>query len=123
MIEILTDFHENDIAATAKGVVTKLDYQNILLPPIELALGRYTKIRFYYHLGPQFFRIETGAMWDDFKIGVEHISRWERVVIVTDIGWVKDATNAFRFLMPEELRVIATSEAVLAREWITAVVA
>jgi hypothetical protein len=65
--------------------------------------------------------MEPGAMWEDFKIGVEHISRWERVAIVTDVEWIRHATNVFRFLMPGEVRVFATSETASAREWITAV--
>lgn len=120
MIEILTDFPDNVVAAAAHGVVTKQDYQDTLVPPVELALRRYPKIRFYYDLGAQFSRMEPEAMWEDFKIGVEHISRWERVAIVTDVEWVRHATNVFRFLMPGEVRVFATSEAASAREWITA---
>jgi hypothetical protein len=121
MIEILTDFPDNVVAAAAHGVVTRRDYQDILLPPVELALRRYPKIRLYYDLGARFSQMEPGAMWEDFKIGVEHISRWERVAIVTDVEWVRHATNVFRFLMPGEVRVFATSEAASAREWITAV--
>ena len=32
MIEILTDFPDNVVAAAAHGVVTKQDYQDTLLP-------------------------------------------------------------------------------------------
>jgi len=121
MIEILKDFPDNVVAAAAHGVVTKQDYQHTLIPQVELTLKRYPKIRCYYNLGPQFSEMEPGAMWEDFKIGVEHISRWERVAIVTDVEWIRHATNVFRFLMPGEVRVFATSETASAREWITAV--
>lgn len=121
MIEILKDFPDNVVAAAAHGVVTKQDYQDTLIPRVELTLKRYPKIRCYYNLGPQFSEMEPGAMWEDFKIGVEHISRWERVAIVTDVEWIRHATNIFRFLMPGEVRVFATSETASAREWITAV--
>ena len=59
-------------------------------------------------------------MWEDFKIGVEHLSRWERVAVVTDIEWIRHAANVFSFLMPGEVRVFATSDAPAARQWITA---
>lgn len=119
MIQILAGFPDNVVAAAAHGVVTKQDYRDTLVPPVELALRRYPKIRFYYDLGAQFFRMEPGAMWEDFKIGVEHLSRWERVAIVTDVEWVRHATNLFRFMMPGEVRIFATSETTAAREWIT----
>jgi SpoIIAA-like len=120
MLEILADFPNNVVAASAHGVVTKRDYQDILVPRVELALKRHPKIRCYYELGPEFSRMETGAMWEDLKIGVAHLSRWERVAVVTDVDWIRHAVNVFRFLMPGEVRVFATSEAAAAREWITA---
>jgi SpoIIAA-like len=118
MIQMLTDFPDNVVAASASGVVTKRDYQECLVPRVELALKRHPKIRCYYELGPQFSRMEPGAMWEDFKIGIEHLSRWERVAVVSDVDWIKHAVNAFRFLMPGEVRIFATSETAPAREWI-----
>ncbi len=120
MIEILADFPDNVVAASAHGVVTRRDYQDILVPRVELTLKRHSKIRCYYELGRGFSSMEAGALWEDFKIGVEHLSRWERVAVVTDVDWIRHAVNVFRFLMPGEVRVFAVSEAAAAREWITA---
>ena len=119
MIEILADFPDNVVAASAHGVVTRRDYQDILVPRVELTLKRHPKIRCYYELGREFSSMEAGAMWEDFKIGVEHLSRWERVAVVTDVDWIRHAVNVFRFLMPGEVRVFAVSEAAAAGEWIT----
>jgi hypothetical protein len=120
MIEILADFPDNVVAASAHGVVTKRDYQDMFAPRVELTLKRHPKIRCYYELGREFSSMEAGAMWEDFKIGVEHLSRWERVAVVTDVDWIGHAVNVFRFLMPGEVRVFAVSDAPAAREWITA---
>ena len=120
MIEILADFPDNVVAASAHSVVTRRDYQDILVPRVEMTLKRHPKIRCYYELGREFSSMEAGAMWEDFKIGVEHLSRWERVAVVTDVDWISHAANFFRFLMPGEIRVFAVSEAAAAREWITA---
>ena len=118
MIQMLTDFPDNVVAASASGVVTKRDYQESLVPRVELALKRHPKIRCYYELGPQFSRMEPGAMWEDFKIGIEHLSRWERLAVVSDVDWIKHAVNVFRFLMPGEVRIFASSETAAARAWI-----
>jgi hypothetical protein len=74
----------------------------------------------HYELGREFSGMEAGAMWEDFKIGVEHLSRWERVAVVTDVDWIRHAVNVFRFLMPGEVQVFATSKAAAVRQWITA---
>ena len=50
---------------------------------------------------------------------MEHLSRWERVAIITDIEWITYATRLFSFVMPGTMRVYPTSEAAKARLWIT----
>jgi hypothetical protein len=118
MLQILSDFPDNVVAAAAHGVVTRRDYQDILVPRVELALKSHPKIRCYYELGSEFLRLEAGAMWEDFKLGVEHLTRWERIAVVSDVDWIRHAVNVFRFLMPGEVRVYTTSESAAAREWI-----
>jgi SpoIIAA-like len=118
MLEILSDFPDNVVAAAARGLVTRRDYQDILARRVESTLVRHPKIRFYYELGSQFSGMEAAAMWEDFKIGVEHLTRWERVAVVSDVDWIRHAVNVFRFLIPGEVRIFATTEVAAAREWI-----
>ena len=42
----------------------------------------------FYEITPQFSGIEAGAIWEDFRIGMEHLLRWERVAVVTDLEWI-----------------------------------
>lgn len=120
MIEILGDFPDNVVAAAARGTVRRADYQEVLVPEVERALNRHPKIRFYYDLGRNFSGMEPGAMWEDFKVGFEHLSRWERIAVVTDTDWIRHTINAFRILMPGAVRVFGTAEAEQARAWVTA---
>lgn len=120
MIDVLTGFPSNIVAAAARGVVTRQDYQDVLEPRVELALKQHAKVRCYYELGAQFIRMEPGAMWEDFKIGTAHLTRWERVAVVTDVEWIRQAVNIFRFLMPGEVRVFPTAAVATAHEWIVA---
>jgi hypothetical protein len=85
---------------------------------VEAALQRHHKIRLYYELGAQFSGIDSGATWEDFKVGVEHFTRWERAAIVTDVDWIRHMVHAFRFLMPGQLRVFPTAQAREAQTWI-----
>ena len=118
MIEIIAGFPENVVALIAKGQVTKKDYEQVLIPKVESALKRYNKIRLYYELGSEFSGIDPGAAWEDLKIGIEHLTRWERMAVVTDVEWIRHMLNAFRFLMPGQLRVFATAQTSEARAWI-----
>lgn len=118
MIELLAGFPENIVAAIATGHLTKADYEERLIPAIERVLKQYPKIRMYYQLGPDFSGLDPGAAWDDFIVGMEHLTRWERIAAVTDVEWLRLAIRAFGFLMPGNVRLFATSEADDARAWI-----
>ena len=98
MIEPSQGFPDNVVACAAKGQVTKKDYEQALIPDVERALERNAKIRCYYELSPEFAGFDAGAAWEDAKLGIEHLTRWERVAVVTDVEWIRLATSAFRFL-------------------------
>lgn len=119
MIEVLNDFPDNVVAFIAKGRVTREDYEKTLIPKIESALEQHDKISCYYELGSAFSGMDAGAMWEDTLVGLEHLSKWDKVAAVTDIPWIAHVLSAFRFLMPGRLRVFPTSEVQAARKWVS----
>jgi SpoIIAA-like len=120
MIKKLTDFPGNVAAFVCKGRVTRADYDAVLLPAVQSALSTHDKVRLYYETDADFAGLEAGAMWEDFKVGVEHLTRWERVAVVTDVQWIRHAVRFFGFLMPGATKLFSRSEAAQAREWILA---
>ena len=120
MIEQLKSFPENVLAFVCSGRVTKADYDSVLIPSVIDALRSQNKVRLYYETAGDFAGIDPGAIWEDFRIGIEHLSRWERVAVVTDVEWIKQTVHLFGFLMPAAVRSFAASETDSAREWIAA---
>ncbi len=120
MIEQLTDFPDNVLAFRCTGRVTKADYDKVLLPAVLAELRTHEKVRLYYEIGEDFAGLDAGAMWEDLKIGVEHLTRWEKVAVVTDVDWIKTAVRFFAFLMPATTKLFSRAEAAQARAWISA---
>ena len=120
MIEVLPGFPGNVVAFRAKGHVTRKDYDDVLVPKVKEAFANQRKVRCLYELGPEFTGFDAGAMWEDFKIGIEHLAGWERIAVVTDVEWIKHVMNAFRFIMPGAMRLFGTGQAAEARRWIAA---
>jgi hypothetical protein len=118
MIESLPNFPAHVLAFVCKGRVTKADYESVLVPAVTRALERNRKVRLYYETATDFAGIDPGAVWEDFKVGMEHLTRWERVAVVTDVEWIRIAIMAFRFLIPCDTRVFGTAQASDARNWI-----
>ena len=120
MIEQLQEFPANVVAFACKGRVTQLDYQTVLMPAVEGALLQHDRLRLYYQIDADFSGIDAGAMWEDFKVGIEHLTRWERIAVVTDVDWIRHTIRAFRFLIPGTVKIFPLDQAAKAREWIIA---
>jgi len=118
MIESLNEFPDNVVAFACRGHVTREEYKTVLEPAVEAALKMNDKIRLYYEIGAEFGRIDPGAVWEDVKIGMEHLSRWEKIAVVTDVHWIQRTMGFFSFLIPGEMRFFPTSDAATARSWI-----
>lgn len=110
---------EDVLGFEAKGEVTGADYELVLIPAVDDMLKRRKSIRFLYHLGSEFTGFAAKAMWDDAKVGLQHLTAWERVAVVTDVGWVRTAVAAFGFIMPGHVMVFSNSELAKATRWLS----
>lgn len=118
MIERLTGLPDNVIGFSAHGQITAGDYEDHVVPAVEEALMSREKVRLLYHLGEDFDGFDAGAFWEDTKVGLSHLAAWERIALVTDVGWLRGATKAMGFMMPGHVRVFTNAELEIARNWI-----
>ena len=119
MIKPISDLPENVLGFEASETVTGHDYETILVPTVEAKLKVFPKVRLLYFLGPDFSSYELEAMWDDAKIGLKHLTAWERIAVVTDTEWIRSATRLFGFAIPGHVRVFANNELSAAKEWVS----
>ena len=115
MIELVEGLPDNVVAIVAKGRVTNEDCNKVLKPLLEKSLKRHEKVRLYYEVGCRF----PGAAWEDLRIGIDAMPQWERVAVVTDVGWLRHTVNALRFVIPGEIRVFPTNQAYQGCAWIS----
>ena len=119
MVEQIPDLPSNAIGFTAKGTVTASDYESAIIPAVEALFARQRKVRFLYHLGEAFTGFEAAAMWDDTKLGLKHLTGWERMAVVSDVDWIRVAIKIFGVAIPGHVRVFHNSELAEARRWIS----
>ena len=87
-------------------------------PAVEQAFRANERLRLYYEIRPDFSRFSPGAMWEDFWVGVRHLTRWKRVAVVTDVTWIAQLVRMFGFLLPAATKVFPVAEAAGARAWL-----
>ena len=120
MIEMIPALPDYVVGFVAKGEVTKEDYEQRLVPAVEQALAASDKVRLLYVLGADFTGFTGGAMWEDGKLGLSHLGRWERIAVVASEPWVRHAVNVFGYLLPGEVKVFDLKDEADAAAWVTA---
>ena len=118
MIEIINDLPENVIGFRATGKVTKEDYENILMPAVDVQSKKFDKINFLLWLDTDVSNYTFGAWVDDALVGLKHLTHWHKVAIVSHSDTVKKITNIFGHLVPGIYKGFQTSELEIAKTWV-----
>ncbi len=121
MIKILNDFPGHVLGVSAEGKITGTDYETVLIPALEEKLKSNKKIRMLYHLGGNFSGFDLSAMLDDAKMGMKHLSAWDRIALVSDHEMINSFAKFFGYLMTCELRIYKDAEFEMAKKWISEV--
>ncbi|HVN51219.1 MAG TPA: STAS/SEC14 domain-containing protein [Acidimicrobiales bacterium] len=118
MLEKLSDLPDGVLGFRASGELTADDYRTVLVPAVEAALGTRDKLRLLYILGEDLEGLSAGAAWQDTKVGIGHVTRWEKVAVVSDKDWLRHSVDVFGYLIPGEIKAFLPSEEADARAWV-----
>ncbi|QEY33008.1 STAS/SEC14 domain-containing protein [Synechococcus sp. RSCCF101] len=118
MIELMQDLPGGTLGFVFSGEVRGEDYDTVLVPALETALHEHDRVRMLMCFPDDFQGYALGAVWDDMKTAVHHWRGFERIAVVTDVGWLKTATQAMAALMPCPMHCFPTDQATDARRWL-----
>jgi hypothetical protein len=108
---------ENVIAYRAAGKIESADYKDVLTPAVEAMIAARGEVRIVYAIGPDFSGYSAGATWGDAKLGMSHVSKWKKVAMVSDHGWVGHVVALFGWMIPGEVRHYPDAELADAISW------
>ena len=118
MIVEQTDLPPGVIGFVMSGTVVAEDYSTVILPALERAAAA-GEVRFLIEI-TSFDGMTPGALWEDVKVGVEHLRAWKRIAVVTDIDWVHHMTAIFGWMTPGQVKVFRNSARADAITWVAA---
>jgi hypothetical protein len=118
MMELMKGLPDNVIGIIGSGTITAEDYDTILIPAIHEKLKNFKKIRVIYQLNKDFVHYATDAYLEDAKVSWHTLS-FENVAVVSDVHWINDYVNVFKFIIPVQVKVFSNSELEKAKEWIS----
>ena len=116
MIKELTGLPQGVIGFEIADRIRAEDYRDVVLPAVERAAAN-GEVRFLIVI-PDFDGMSGGALWQDLKLGMEHIRTFKRIALVTDIGWVQHLTGLFGWMTPGETKTFSLAERDEATAWV-----
>lgn len=119
MIEILSGFPDDVLAAAAHGKLTAKDYTDILEPAATSRLARHKPLRFFYHLGKDYDGIAPGGVVEDARLGLSRWKDWGAIAIVTDAPSVREMAGFFGLFFHHPVRVFFDADYEKAKAWIS----
>ena len=102
MLNEIRDLPPGVIGFEVSGKLHTSDYRDILQPALQQAAA-VGEVRIVIVI-PEFEGFSAGAFWEDVKMGVEHWRAWKRIALVTDVGWMAQATRWFGWMTPGDVR-------------------
>jgi hypothetical protein len=115
MLKELSGMPEGVIGFEASGKLQAEDYRDVLLPVLERAAAN-GDVRFVIVI-PEFGGMSGGALWEDLKVGIEHLRAWKRIALVTDIEWMTHLTALFGWMTPGEVKTFPLAQREDALAW------
>jgi hypothetical protein len=119
MIEEIAGLPEGTLGFKISGDVTGRDYDSVLTPAIDKAIEKFDRIRLLALVGQDFKGYSLDAIWDDTKLGLRHWSGFDRVAVVTDVGWMQMGVKAMAFMMPCPVQLFTHDELDDAKRWLS----
>jgi hypothetical protein len=118
MLKLIPNLPHPVLGIKAEDKVTSRDYTSVFIPAVKEKLTKNAKIRLLFHLGDDFENYELAAMWEDAKMGLQHYSAWEKAAIITNVGWVRNMSRFFGYMIPGKVKVFSNNELEEAKKWV-----
>lgn len=118
MIKVLNDIGKNVIGFELSGKVSGEDYEKVLIPTLKSELHKNDKLKVLYYVGQDFDSYDFSAMLDDAKAGFMFFLKWEKIAVVSDIGWIVDGVKIFSFTVPGEIKTFSNNQLQEAKQWL-----
>jgi hypothetical protein len=119
MLQPFESLPDDVLGFEAIGEIHPSDYRDVLMPAVQAVWDRGEEVRIVL-VFERWDGLSAGAAWEDLKLGMEHITKWKRIALVTDLDWMITVTSLFGWMTPGELKRFPVAERDQAVAWAAA---
>jgi hypothetical protein len=119
MLRAIEGLPDGVIGFEAEGEIRSTDYTETLGPALQdvVDAGRDIRIVLVFE---SWDGLSAGGVWEDLKVGTEHMRRWKKIALVTDIDWMLRVTALFGWMTPGDVKTFSLAEREGAIAWAAA---
>ena len=117
MIERIENLPAGVIGFRADGQISASDYTDVLKPAIDSAIKQGDEVRILIEFA-QWSGMTGGAVWEDLKMGIDRLTKWKQIALVTDVEWMRRATDLFGWMTPGDVKTFKLAERDAAVLWL-----
>ncbi len=118
MLQRIQDLPAHVVGITASGNVTKEDFEQVLVPALDLLAERKKELNYLLVLETPVKNFTLGAWWEDAKVGLKHFTKWNKVAIVTAEKGVEKFSDIFGLAVPGTFKGFSVDELDAAKQWV-----
>jgi hypothetical protein len=119
MIEHIKNLPPNIVGFKATGEITEVDFTQTVMPKVKELVDKTDKLNYLLVLETSLKNFTIGAWMKDAMMGIKHLSKWNRIAIVSDVESIRSFTNFFSYLMPGEFKGFEESDLDIAIDWVS----
>ena len=119
MIQLIDNLPAGTLGFSCGGQISGDDMQRLVIPKVEAALLEHERIKALVVLQPDFEGLSLEAAWDDTNLGLRHWDGFERLAVVTDLSWVRQAIRILALLLPYPVQQFNLGNLDGARRWLS----
>jgi len=119
MIQLIDNLPAGTLGFSCSGQISGEEMQRLVIPQVEAALLEHERIKALVVLQPDFEGLSLEAAWDDTNLGLRHRDGFERLALVTDLAWVRQASRALALLLPYPVQHFGLHDVEGARRWLS----
>jgi len=119
MITRITDLPDFAVGFEASGEVTKADYESVIIPAVNEVTKRTGALYYLFVIKTGLNHFTAGALWDDLKVGLQHITQWKKMAIVSESKGIERFTDLVSYVVPGEARGFLMNELDEAKRWVS----
>lgn len=119
MITQITGLAGNTVGFTLTGDITKEAYDTIIFPAVERARAAGGSINLMLVINTDLSNFTIGAWMKDALLGLQNLTRFGRVAVVSDSHMVKNMTSMANMVVPGDYKYFLPAEENEAKVWVS----